>query len=204
MSFGLYLHIPFCVQHCHYCTFPIAVGPRSEHEPYVGRLLSEMAMAGVDQDPDTVYLGGGTPSLLSADQIARLLDGRVNGAVEVSIEMNPGTTSESAARRLREIGIDRVSLGAMGGSSHALVVELAVMAVFVLLAVVGFKRSSWLVVAGMAAHGLFDVLHPQLVHNAGVPQWWPAFCAAFDVGFAGLLAVPLSRVLSRIRHARST
>jgi hypothetical protein len=97
-----------------------------------------------------------------------------------------------------------VLFGAMGGSSHALVVELAVMAVFVLLAVVGFKRSSWLVVAGMAAHGLFDVLHPQLVHNAGVPQWWPAFCAAFDVGFAGLLAVPLSRVLSRIRHARST
>jgi hypothetical protein len=97
-----------------------------------------------------------------------------------------------------------VLFGAMGGSSHALVVELAVMAVFVLLAVVGFKRSAWLVVAGMAAHGVFDVLHPQLVHNAGVPEWWPAFCAAFDVGFAGLLAYPAVRrlrLLSRIRHA---
>jgi hypothetical protein len=101
-----------------------------------------------------------------------------------------------------------VLFAAMGGSSHALAVEAAVMIVFVLVAVVGCKRSSWLVVAGLAAHGLFDVLHPQLVHNPGVPEWWPAFCPAFDVGVAGLLAyaraTPLSRPLSRILHARST
>jgi hypothetical protein len=81
-----------------------------------------------------------------------------------------------------------VLFAAVGGSTHALAVESSVMAVFVLVAVLGFKLSSWLIVAGLAAHGLFDVLHPHVVRNPGVPEWWPAFCLAFDVGIAGLLA----------------
>jgi hypothetical protein len=81
-----------------------------------------------------------------------------------------------------------VLFAAMGGSGQVLVVELIAMAAFVLVAVLGFKFNSWLVVAGLAAHGLFDVLHPHVVQNPGVPEWWPAFCMTFDVGLAGLLA----------------
>ena len=84
-----------------------------------------------------------------------------------------------------------VLFAAMGGSEHALVVESIVMAVFVLVAVLGFKWSSWLVAAALAAHGLFDQLHPLVVENPGVPEWWPAFCMAFDVGAAALLALLL-------------
>ena len=101
-----------------------------------------------------------------------------------------------------------VLFAVMSGSSHALVAEAIMMAAFVLLAVLGFKRSSWLIVAALMAHGLFDLLHPLIVHNPGVPESWPAFCLAFDVGAAGLLAlglrVPQSRPPSPIRHARST
>jgi hypothetical protein len=91
-----------------------------------------------------------------------------------------------------------VLFATIGGSSDALPVELLGMAAFVLVAVLGFKRSSWLVAAGLAAHGVFDVVHPHVVQNAGVPEWWPAFCGAFDVGIAALLAVV---ALARSRRA---
>jgi hypothetical protein len=91
-----------------------------------------------------------------------------------------------------------VLFAAMGGSGHVLVVEVIAMAAFVLVAVLGFKFNSWLVVAGLAAHGLFDLLHPHVVQNPGVPEWWPAFCMTFDVGLAGLLAaVTVARGASR-------
>ena len=90
-----------------------------------------------------------------------------------------------------------VLFAAMGGSGHALVVETIVMAAFVLVAVLGFKFSSWLVAAALAAHGLFDQLHPFVIDNPGVPEWWPAFCMTFDVGAAGLLALFLVTRRSR-------
>ena len=79
-------------------------------------------------------------------------------------------------------------LAAIGGLAHTVIVETIAMAAFALLAVLGFKRSSWLVVAGLAGHGLFDAVHGLVVANPGVPTWWPAFCATFDVSIAGLLA----------------
>ena len=60
----------------------------------------------------------------------------------------------------------------MGGSGHALVVETLVMTGFLLVAVIGFKKSLWLVVAALAAHGVFDVFHGRVVANPGVPAWW--------------------------------
>lgn len=81
-----------------------------------------------------------------------------------------------------------VLFAAMGGSTHAVLVESLVMTVFAALAVVGFKSSLWLVVAALAGHGAFDVVHGRLVTNPGVPAWWPPFCLAFDVVLAGFLA----------------
>jgi hypothetical protein len=75
-----------------------------------------------------------------------------------------------------------------GGSMRAVMVESIVMSAFALAAVIGFKRNLWLVVAGLAAHGTFDFFHASLVTNPGVPEYWPAFCLAFDVGVAASLA----------------
>jgi hypothetical protein len=66
---------------------------------------------------------------------------------------------------------------------------------FVLLAVFGFKRNFWLIPAGMVGHGVFDFFHHLLIDNAGVPNYWPGFCLAFDVVFGGYVAVVLSRRL---------
>lgn len=69
----------------------------------------------------------------------------------------------------------------MGGSTGALIPELAVFAGFACLAVLGFRSSLWLVALGLAAHGLFDYLRGDLIANPGVPGWWPMFCGSYDV-----------------------
>ena len=76
----------------------------------------------------------------------------------------------------------------MGGSSDALVPETAAFAIFAALAVIGFRTSLWFVVAGLAAHGLFDFVRGGLIANAGVPAWWPGFCLAYDLVAAAWLA----------------
>ena len=81
----------------------------------------------------------------------------------------------------------------MGGSDHALGVETAVITVFLTASLVGFKYSLWVVVAALAAHGIFDAFHDQLIANPGVPLWWPQFCLTYDVVAAGYLAYLLLR-----------
>jgi hypothetical protein len=85
----------------------------------------------------------------------------------------------------------------MAGSPGALVAEFAVGAGFIALAMVGFKRSLWFVVAALAAHGLFDIFHPHAFHNPGVPGWYPEFCFAYDVAAAGFLGWRLRQLESR-------
>jgi oxygen-independent coproporphyrinogen III oxidase len=112
MNPGLYLHIPFCEQRCYYCAFTVAVSPEHTFEPYVDRLVGEIALSGFDGDPATVYFGGGTPSLVNAEQIGRILKALRSLPDEVSIEVNPGTLSENKVQRYRDLGISRISLGA--------------------------------------------------------------------------------------------
>ena len=90
-----------------------------------------------------------------------------------------------------------VLFAVMGGSVHALIVELLAMTGFLLMAFLGFKFNLWLVVAALSAHGLFDWIHPRLVTNPGVPAWWPPFCLAYDISAAGFLAWLLRRSASR-------
>lgn len=86
-----------------------------------------------------------------------------------------------------------VLFAVLGGSSHSLLTECAVMAAFVVASIAGFKRTLWLVVAALAAHGVFDLVHPQLISNPGVPVWWPHFCLAYDLVAACYLATFLQR-----------
>ena len=86
-----------------------------------------------------------------------------------------------------------VLFAAMSGSASTVFAESLVMIVFVIAAVVGFKSSAWIVVGGLAGHGVFDAFHGYILDNAGVPVWWPAFCLAYDVGAAGGLAWLIKR-----------
>jgi|SRR5437868_8412107 len=79
----------------------------------------------------------------------------------------------------------------MGASTATLEIESAVGAGFLALALLGFKRSMWLVAAAIAGHGVFDFVHHSLIHNPGVPVWWPGFCATVDIILGGWLAVRL-------------
>lgn len=85
-----------------------------------------------------------------------------------------------------------VLFAVMAGSMRALAIEIAAMGVFVSVAVVGFRSRLTLVAAALAAHGVFDVFHGWLIANAGVPVWWPAFCASFDVAAGAYLAVRIA------------
>jgi pimeloyl-ACP methyl ester carboxylesterase len=72
-------------------------------------------------------------------------------------------------------------LFAVMGGGAALGVETGVAAVFVCASVIGFRTNLWIVAAALAGHGLFDLVHGQLIENAGVPGWWPMFCLSYDV-----------------------
>ncbi len=86
-----------------------------------------------------------------------------------------------------------ILFAAIGRSTPALVWESLIACAFLALAVAGFKKSLWLIMAALAGHGVFDFYHHLFIHNPGVPLWWPGFCLAFDVVAAAFVAVLLMR-----------
>ena len=119
---GVYVHTPFCVQKCLYCDFPSYAGfSESVREEYVEALCREIAFysehrALPTDEKATVYFGGGTPTVLSAEQIGRIVAclkkyGWWRQSAEATIEANPGTVDVKKLQALRELGFDRVSLG---------------------------------------------------------------------------------------------
>ena len=86
-----------------------------------------------------------------------------------------------------------ILFAAMGNSIRALTIESLASAAFLILAVAGFRKNLWLVVAALAAHGVFDFFHHLVISNPGVPVWWPGFCMSFDVLAGGFLAVLLTK-----------
>jgi hypothetical protein len=86
-----------------------------------------------------------------------------------------------------------ILFAAMGSSAHTLVLESLIAATFLIIAVAGFKKNLWLIVAALAGHGVFDFFHRMFIHNPGVPVWWPGFCLSFDALASGFLAVLLMR-----------
>jgi hypothetical protein len=96
-----------------------------------------------------------------------------------------------------------VLFAAMIGSVETVLFESILMTVFVIAAVAAFKGSPWIVVCGLAAHGVQDAVHGYIVANAGVPAWWPAWCLAYDVGAAGALAWLLMRAKADVVGVRA-
>jgi oxygen-independent coproporphyrinogen-3 oxidase len=109
---GVYIHIPFCEQRCYYCAFTVAVSPETAFAPYVERVVREIEISGFDQPPGTLYFGGGTPSIVPAELLGRILKRLGTPDGEVSLESNPGTLSEDKVRQYLDLGITRISLGA--------------------------------------------------------------------------------------------
>jgi oxygen-independent coproporphyrinogen-3 oxidase len=122
---GLYISIPFCRSKCTYCNFASGVYPASEHARYVERLLEDLKHAGtwaaemgveLPRTVDTVYLGGGTPSLLAPELIARLFaairdEFIVESNAEITVECAPGQLADETIGALARAGVNRVSLG---------------------------------------------------------------------------------------------
>ena len=126
----LYLHVPFCQRRCSYCDFSIAVRKRIPAQEYADAVLREAALV---QQPETglqtIYFGGGTPSLLPPEAIAPLLHDltlkfRISHSAfriaEVTIEANPEDVTVDSARAWKAAGVNRVSLGAQSFDDHVL------------------------------------------------------------------------------------
>jgi len=117
---GIYIHIPFCRARCSYCDFATGAYEGALAERYVRAVAREVeafARAAADEEVDTIYFGGGTPSLLTHAQVARVIASvrrrfRVAEGAEVTLEMNPGTVTRETLRGFRDAGINRASFGA--------------------------------------------------------------------------------------------
>jgi hypothetical protein len=91
-----------------------------------------------------------------------------------------------------------VLFAAMSGSLQTVVLESIMATAFATAAVVGFKSNAWIVAAALAGHGLFDGVHGLILHNSGVPEWWPAFCLSYDVAAGIILALLLRREMAPV------
>lgn len=116
MKTGLYIHIPFCKQKCNYCDFASFAGRESFLENYL-QVLAKEAVSHKNRSVQTLYVGGGTPSLLSerqidflADIVKRNFDSVINFA-ESTFEANPESLTENKLRSLRQAGFNRLSMG---------------------------------------------------------------------------------------------
>jgi oxygen-independent coproporphyrinogen-3 oxidase len=113
----LYVHVPFCAHRCGYCDFVAVTGHEDLRGRYVDALIAEIERSGAA--PETVFVGGGTPSILADRDLARLL-AALPRAAEVTVECNPETVTPAKAQVLVEGGVTRVSLGAQSFRPHLL------------------------------------------------------------------------------------
>jgi oxygen-independent coproporphyrinogen-3 oxidase len=129
-GFGVYVHVPFCASRCGYCDFNTYTATEATQEGYVEAVLAELRLADKAISPgrvDTVFVGGGTPTLLPAGDLARILDaidstwGLADGA-EVTTEANPESVDPVSLRALRKAGYTRISLGMQSAAPGVLAV----------------------------------------------------------------------------------
>lgn len=117
---GLYVHVPFCMRKCEYCDFTSYAGREADIPRYVDAVLQEIERRGAETGhpaADTIFFGGGTPSLLNGHQLTRILAALskafpITKNAEITCECNPGTLTASFVQSLRTAGVNRLSLGA--------------------------------------------------------------------------------------------
>ena len=127
-SLGIYIHIPFCVRKCKYCDFLSGPVGKDVQEKYVEILLCEIEQYKEvlkNSCTDTVFFGGGTPSILDGEDIARIMEklyaaGNISETAEISIEANPGTVAEEKLLLWKKAGINRISFGLQSADNEEL------------------------------------------------------------------------------------
>jgi oxygen-independent coproporphyrinogen-3 oxidase len=165
---GLYVHIPFCSSRCSYCDFATGLYQSELAERYVAALTEEIKTSpyrGHDVDIDSVYFGGGTPSLLAPAQLHRILatlseQFEIDPASEITLEINPGSVTREKLEAFRSLGINRASFGAQTfddaelaklGRSHTAADALKT---FADLRSAGFTNISFDLIAGLPGQTL--------------------------------------------------
>lgn len=130
IAYSVYIHIPFCLHRCAYCDFNTYAGQENLIPIYVDALVREIQNLrdAVDERlyVHTIFFGGGTPSLLPASSVGKILHSldasfEVSSEFEISIEANPGTLSLSYLQDLVAVGVNRISLGMQSANPRELV-----------------------------------------------------------------------------------
>ena len=127
-NLSLYIHIPFCVRKCNYCDFLSAPCEEETKQKYVDALCREIAQKAENfknKKVDTIFFGGGTPSILSAEQITKIMslirtEFQVLSDAEISIEMNPGTVDREKLETYKKLGVNRLSIGLQSADDEEL------------------------------------------------------------------------------------
>lgn len=127
-ALGIYIHIPFCVRKCKYCDFLSGPAGKDVKRNYIEKLLQEMESCSEllkESYTETVFFGGGTPSILEGEEIVRIMDklqtlGNISKNAEISIEGNPGTVTEEKLRLWKKAGINRISFGLQSADNKEL------------------------------------------------------------------------------------
>ena len=163
---GLYVHIPFCSSRCSYCDFATGLYKQELAERYVRALVTDIRSSRYfGNTVDTIYFGGGTPSLLAPAQLELILATlhdcfKVDSTSEITLEINPGSVNEEKLRAFRSLGVNRASFGAQTfddaelaklGRSHTTADTLKT---FADLRSVGFENVSFDLIAGLPGQTL--------------------------------------------------
>jgi oxygen-independent coproporphyrinogen-3 oxidase len=159
---SLYLHIPFCNIKCTYCAFNTYIHLESLIEPFTDALIREVEIVGSSkprQPVGTIYIGGGTPSLLTPEQIGRILEAIYSNfdvlpTVEISMESNPSDIHQDYMGALKRLGINRLSIGMQSANDNE-------------LTLFGRRHDNDAVVKAVSAarHGGFDNLNLDLIYG---------------------------------------
>jgi len=121
MAYGIYIHTPFCLQNCKYCHFITVPLHQDKIEKYQAAVVKEIDLYAASETDivsvDSIYFGGGTPSLLPAEYIETILNTcresfHISPGCEISIEVNPGTIKDGKSHSYKKAGINRISVGA--------------------------------------------------------------------------------------------
>jgi putative oxygen-independent coproporphyrinogen III oxidase len=196
-SLGLYLHVPFCVERCPFCSFNTAPMESGTMARYLGALHRELALLAAlpwasEITLATVFLGGGTPSLLSPEELADLLDAlgsrfRIAPDAEVTVEANPEGLSGDKLAAYREAGVNRLSLGVQS-LDDALLVRLGRLhsAAEALAAFKAARGAGFTNVSVDLMYGLPDLDAPRWARTvAEVMSWQPDHVSAYGLTLDG-------------------
>ncbi|MBQ8857545.1 MAG: oxygen-independent coproporphyrinogen III oxidase [Lachnospiraceae bacterium] len=127
-SLGIYIHIPFCVRKCRYCDFLSGPARKDVQEKYVTVLLKEIEQYAEllqSRCVETIFFGGGTPSILEGNKLLKIMDklrefAEISETAEITIEVNPGTVTEEKLLQWKQAGINRISFGLQSADNDEL------------------------------------------------------------------------------------